>query len=159
VATLKERLKGRAVFALLLGFFWSISDCGAGDSASAAGGWGVWRMVGDLLVVAALLSEAFYTVRGKALVVKHSPLLITSAAIVGSALFWLPVGIGEVVVVGWHTLSLVTGFWLIWLAVMATISGLSGMVPGAGEGGWIGGGGDTIYSAAVGPDFRGSDAA
>jgi len=118
---LKERLKGRAVFALLLGFFGVYLIVEQGVVPALPAGGGVWRMVGDLLVVAALLSEAFYTVRGKALVVKHSPLLITAAAIVGSALFWLPVGIGEGIVIGWHALSLATWFWLIWLAVMATI--------------------------------------
>jgi drug/metabolite transporter (DMT)-like permease len=118
---LKERPKARAVFALLLGFFGVYLIVEQGLLPVLPAGGGIWRMLGNLLVVVALVSEALYTVRGKALSMKHSPVLITSAAIVGSALFWIPVGVGEVVVTGWHPISLATWLWLIWLAIMTTI--------------------------------------
>ncbi|GAC1426073.1 MAG: DMT family transporter [Ktedonobacteraceae bacterium] len=86
-------------------------------------GGGVWRIFGDMLVVLALIFEAFYTVRGKALLVKHSPLLVISAAIVGSTLFWLPLAGWEIVSFGWHPLSPLGWISLCWLALIATVFG------------------------------------
>jgi len=86
-------------------------------------GGGVWRIFGDLLVVLALIFEAFYTIRGKSLLVKHSPLLIISAAIVGSTIFWLPLAGWEVVFFGWHPLSVLGWLSLGWMALVATVFG------------------------------------
>src|SRR5579884_2370409 len=83
-------------------------------------GGGAWRVVGDLLVVLALIFEALYTVRGKALLVKHSPLLVTAAAIVGSMVFWLPLGSWEVLHSGWPTISLPGWLAIGWMAIMST---------------------------------------
>ena len=86
-------------------------------------GGGVWRIFGDLLVVLGLLVEAFYTIRGKSLLVKHSPLIVISASIVGSTLFWLPLASWEILSVGWHPLS-VTGWISVgWMALVATVFG------------------------------------
>jgi drug/metabolite transporter (DMT)-like permease len=84
-------------------------------------GGGVWRIAGDLLVVLALLVEAFYTVRGKALLVKHPPLLITSASIVGSLVFWLPVAGWEIFTTGWHPIGPVAWIGIGWMALMSTV--------------------------------------
>jgi len=79
------------------------------------------RILGDLLVVLALTSEAFYTVRGKSLLTKHSPLLVTAIAIVGSIIFWGPVAGWEIIHTGWPHLDLVTWLCIGWLALMATV--------------------------------------
>jgi len=86
-------------------------------------GGSVWRIVGDLLVVLGLIFEAFYTVRGKSLLVKHSPLLVISASIVGSMLFWLPLAGREIVFSGWPLLN--TSDWLAlgWMALVVTVFG------------------------------------
>src|SRR5260370_37064629 len=85
-----------------------------------AGG-GTLRIRGDLMVVLALILESFYTVRGKALLVKHSPLLITAVAIVGSTIFWVPLAGGEILYNGWHPLSLTAWLGVGWVAIMSTI--------------------------------------
>jgi len=82
---------------------------------------GVLRIIGDLMVVLALLLEAFYTVRGKALLVKHPPLLITAASIVGSMLFWGPSAAWEILTTGWHPLGLVAWLGVLWMALMSTV--------------------------------------
>jgi len=77
--------------------------------------------VGDLMVVLALIFEAFYTVRGKALLVKHSPLLITATTIVGSTIFWIPIAGGDILLNGWHPLGLAAWLGIGWLALMSTV--------------------------------------
>lgn len=52
------------------------------------GGGGTLRILGDLLVIAGLISESFYTVHGKALFTKYPPFLITTAALIGSLVLW-----------------------------------------------------------------------
>jgi len=77
-------------------------------------------MTGDLLVVGALTFEAFFTVRGKALLVKHSPLLVTAAAIAGSTVFWIPIAGFQIGMHGWPVLSWQGWLGLLWLALMST---------------------------------------
>ena len=86
-------------------------------------GGGVWRILGDLLVVTALIFESFYTIRGKSLLTKHSPLLVISAAIVGSTIFWLPLAGWEIFSFGWHPLSPLGWISLGWMALFATVFG------------------------------------
>jgi drug/metabolite transporter (DMT)-like permease len=83
-------------------------------------GGGATRALGDFLVILALVFEALYTIHGKVLLVKHSPLLVTSAAIVGSTLFWIPVAGFEVVTTGWPTIGWQAGLGIGWLALMST---------------------------------------
>src|SRR5258707_1040957 len=75
------------------------------------------------LMIAALVLESFFTVRGKALLVKHSPLLVTAAAIVGSTVFWIPLGGYELLARGWHPVSWQGWLGLLWLALMSTVVG------------------------------------
>lgn len=118
---LRERFRPWTVVALLLGFFGVYLIVERSFIPNIPSGGGMLRIVGDLLVVLALVFEAFYTVRGKALLVKHSPLLITSAAIVGSMVFWLPVMGWELFMAGWHPLGLQAWFGLVWLALLSTV--------------------------------------
>ena len=84
-------------------------------------GGGVWRVVGDLLVIGGLVLEAGSTVRGKSLLLKHSPLLITAASIVGSTVFWLPMAVWSFAQIGWQLPSLANWLTIIWLAVFCTV--------------------------------------
>jgi drug/metabolite transporter (DMT)-like permease len=120
---LRERFKPAAGVALLLGFagVYLIVERSLVPNIPAGGG--ALRIAGDLMVVLALIFEALYTVRGKALLVKHPPLLITAAAITGSVIFWLPVAGWEISSSGWHPLGLTAWLAVGWLAIMSTVVG------------------------------------
>jgi drug/metabolite transporter (DMT)-like permease len=118
---LRERVKKITVAALLLGFVGVYLIIERSVIPTVPTGGGLLRIIGDLLVIMALVVEAFYTVRGKALLVKHSPLIITSASIVGSLLFWAPVAGWEILARGWHPISVIGWFSLGWLALMSTV--------------------------------------
>src|SRR5579859_3080971 len=68
---LRERFRPLTVFALLLGFFGVYLIVERSLIPNIPAGGGVWRIVGDLLVVLALLVEAFYTIRGKVMLVTY----------------------------------------------------------------------------------------
>jgi drug/metabolite transporter (DMT)-like permease len=118
---LRERFKKLTGFALLLGFMGVYLIVERSLIPSIPAGGGAWRIVGDLLVVLALLVEAFYTVRGKAMLAKHPPLLITAASIVGSLVFWIPVAGWEVLTTGWHPIGLTAWIGIGWMALMSTV--------------------------------------
>lgn len=120
---LRERFRWWTAGALLLGFFGVYLIVERSLLPNIPSGGGALRIVGDLLVVLALVFEAFYTVRGKALLVKHSPLLITAAAIAGSMVFWLPVMGWELLTVGWHPLGPLAWGGVVWLALFSTVVG------------------------------------
>ncbi len=117
---LRERFKPLAGFALLLGFIGVYLIVERSFSPNIPSGGGIWRIIGDLLVILALLIEAFYTVRGKVLLIKYPPLLITAASIVISTLFWMPVAAWEILSVGWHPLGLMAWLSIGWMALMST---------------------------------------
>lgn len=79
------------------------------------------RVAGDLLVIVALLFESLYTVRGKALLARHAPLLVTAAAIVGSAALWLPLAGVELLAHGWSAPGWQSWSGLLWLALLSTV--------------------------------------
>jgi drug/metabolite transporter (DMT)-like permease len=118
---LRERVQRRAIFALLLGFVGVYLIVERSIVPNIPSGGGALRIIGDLLVICALMIEAFYTIRGKTLLAKHSPLLITSASIVGSTVFWLPVVGWEFVTTGWQMPSMVAWMSIIWLALVCTV--------------------------------------
>lgn len=131
---LRERVSKRTLLALVLGFGGVYLIIERSLIPSVPNDGGIPRMVGNLLVLMALLAEAFYTVRGKSLLKKHSPLLITAASIAGSALFWAPVAGWEIIATGWRPLSLLGWLSIGWLALMSTVlayllwfKGLSGV--------------------------------
>jgi drug/metabolite transporter (DMT)-like permease len=118
---LRERFKPLTGIALLLGLVGVYLIVERSFVPNIPTGGGALRILGDVLVILGLICEAFYTVRGKALLVKHPPLLITAAAIVGSAIVWVPLAGGEILYSGWHPLSLTAWLGLGWLAIMATV--------------------------------------
>lgn len=117
---LRERFRPLTALALLLGLFgiYLIVERSLVPNFPASGG--ARRIIGDLLVVVALIFEAAFTVRGKSLLVKHSPLLITAVAIVGSTVFWLPMAGYETLAHGWPALNWQTWLALLWMALPAT---------------------------------------
>ncbi|GCE18605.1 DMT family transporter [Dictyobacter kobayashii] len=117
---LREHVSARSVGALALGFIGVYLIVERSLLPSIPAGGGIWRMVGDLLVIGALMIEALYTVRGKALLARHSPLLITTASIVGSMVFWLPVAGWEFLSTGWRMPDLFGWLSVLWLAIMCT---------------------------------------
>lgn len=81
----------------------------------------IGQLVGNLLVVLTLLSKAFYVVRGKFLLSRPSPLLVTAAAIVGSIFFWAPGAGWEALHSGWPHLDLASWLSIGWLALMVIV--------------------------------------
>jgi drug/metabolite transporter (DMT)-like permease len=118
---LRERFKPVTGFALLLGFVGVYLIVERSLIPNIPTGGGFMRILGDLLVIMALLVESFYTVRAKSMLVKHSPLLITSASIVISMLFWTPVAAWQILSTGWHPIGLVAWLSIGWLAIMSTV--------------------------------------
>ncbi|HEV8193236.1 MAG TPA: DMT family transporter [Ktedonobacterales bacterium] len=88
-----------------------------GDSGGSA------RIIGDLLVVLALLMEAAYTVRGKQTLATLPPLLFTSVTIAGSTVFWAPAGALAVLQSGFPHLSVAGGLAVLYMALIATVTG------------------------------------
>ena len=118
---LHERFKPVTGFALLLGFVGVYLIVERSLIPNIPTGGGFMRILGDLLVIMALLVESFYTVRAKSMLVKHSPLLITSASIVISMLFWTPVAAWQILSTGWHPIGLVAWLSIGWMAIMSTV--------------------------------------
>lgn len=118
---LHERFKPRTSVALLLGFVGVYLIVERSLIPNIPAGGGAMRIVGDLLVMLALIFEALYTVRGKAMLVKHPPVLITAASIVGSTIFWIPAAGVEILATGWHPLGLMAWLGIGWLAIMSTV--------------------------------------
>ena len=118
---LRERFKPLTGFALLLGFVGVYLIVERSLIPNIPAGGGFMRILGDLLVIMALLVESFYTVRAKSMLVKHSPLLITSASIVISMLFWTPVAAWQILSTGWHPIGLVAWLSIGWMAIMSTV--------------------------------------
>jgi len=117
---LREPFKRLTGFALLLGFIGVYLIVERSIVPNIPAGGGAFRVLGDLLVVLALLVEALYTIRGKVLLVKYPPLLITSASIVVSMLFWAPVAGWEILINGWHPIGPVAWLSIGWMAIMST---------------------------------------
>jgi drug/metabolite transporter (DMT)-like permease len=118
---LRERFKPLTGAALLLGLAGVYLIVERSVIPNIPSGGGALRIVGDLMVVLALVFESFYTIRGKALLIKHPPLLITAVAIVGSTIFWIPLAGVDIVLHGWHPPGLVAWFGIGWLAIMSTV--------------------------------------
>jgi len=118
---LRERFKPLTGFALILGFVGVYLIVERSLIPNIPAGGGSMRILGDLLVILALLVESFYTVRAKSMLVKHSPFLITTASIIVSMLFWTPVAAWQILSTGWHPIGLVAWLSIGWMAIMSTV--------------------------------------
>ena len=118
---LRERFRPLTGAALLLGLAGVYLIVERSVIPNIPSGGGGLRIAGDLMVVLALVFESFYTVRGKALLVKHPPLLITAVAIVGSTIFWIPLAGVDIALHGWHVPGPAAWLGIGWLAIMSTV--------------------------------------
>jgi drug/metabolite transporter (DMT)-like permease len=118
---LREQFKRTTGMALLLGSLGMYLIVEQGLIPNLPTGGGALRILGDLVVLAGLISESYYTVRGKVLLAKHPAFLITSASLGGSLVFWVPVASWQVLTSGWPPLNLASWLALGWLAVMSTV--------------------------------------
>lgn len=118
---LREKFKRTTGVALVIGSLGMYLIIEQSLFPNLPSGGGALRILGDLLVMVGLISESFYTVRGKVLLAKHPAFLITAASLVGSLVFWIPLASWAVLASGWHPLNLASWLALGWLAVMSTV--------------------------------------
>src|SRR5260370_19251867 len=84
---LRERFKPLTGAALLLGLLGVYLIIERSLVPNIPAGGGTLRILGDLMVVLALILESFFTVRVKALLVHHSPFLITPVPTIATSIF------------------------------------------------------------------------
>ncbi|HEX9056346.1 MAG TPA: DMT family transporter [Ktedonobacterales bacterium] len=120
---LKERVTRVGVAALVVGLAGVYLVVERGVTPNLGGPGGAGRIVGDLLVVVALLFEAGYTVSGKASLDRLPPLLITGVSIAGSLIVWLPAGAVAVARGGWPQVTPVELLAVLYMAAVATVIG------------------------------------
>jgi drug/metabolite transporter (DMT)-like permease len=120
---LDEPVTPSGLVALLIGLAGGYLVVARGLVPDLAGPRGLSRIVGDLLVILALLFEAGYTVGGKASLERIPPLLLTGFSVAGSLLVWIPAG--AIAVVHYGTPHVTLGTWLAigYMAVFATVGG------------------------------------
>jgi drug/metabolite transporter (DMT)-like permease len=120
---LDEPVTLSGIAALLIGLAGGYLVVARGLVPDLAGPGALHRIVGDLLVIFALLFEAGYTVGGKASLERIPPLLLIAFSVAGSLLVWIPAG---AIAVGYYGAPHLTlGTWLAvgYMAVFATVGG------------------------------------
>lgn len=120
---LRERVSRLGLAALLVGLAGVYLVVERGVAPNLGGPGGAPRVVGDLLVVVALLFEAGYTVSGKASLNRLPPLLLTAISIAGSLVVWLPAGAVAVARGGWPHVTPLGLVAVLYMAVFATVIG------------------------------------
>jgi drug/metabolite transporter (DMT)-like permease len=119
---LGEPVRATGVAALIVGVAGVYLVVARGLVPDLGGPDGSGRIAGDLLVVAALLFEAFYTIGGKASLERLPPLLLTSISVAGSLIIWIPAG--AIVVVHSGVPAMTPAAWLAvgYLAAFGTVA-------------------------------------
>lgn len=120
---LRERITARGCAALLIGLVGVYLIIERGLTPNLGGAGGARRVVGDLLVIASLLLEAVYTVRGKAALAQLPPLLFVSVTLSGSLAVWVPAGALAVARGGWPHMTLAVWLAVVYMAFVATVLG------------------------------------
>lgn len=120
---LDEAVTSSGIAALLVGVAGVYLVVARGLIPDLSGPTGVSRIVGDLLVIFALIFEAGYTVGGKASLERIPPLLLTAFSVAGSLVVWIPAGAIAVIHSGMPTMT--TSAWLAvgYMAAFATVGG------------------------------------
>jgi drug/metabolite transporter (DMT)-like permease len=121
--TLGERITRAHVAALGLGTAGAYLVVARGLIPDLSGEVSVLRIVGDLLVIVALLCEAAYTVGGKTTLERVPPLLLVSLSVAGSLLVWLPAAALNMAYTGLPAMPFSTWLALIYMAAFATVAG------------------------------------
>jgi drug/metabolite transporter (DMT)-like permease len=120
---LDEPVTPSGIAALLVGLAGGYLVVARGLVPDLSGPQGLHRIVGDLLVIFALLFEAGYTVGGKASLERIPPLLLTAFSVAGSLLVWIPAGAIAVAWYGAPQLTLSAWLAIGYMAVFATVGG------------------------------------
>jgi drug/metabolite transporter (DMT)-like permease len=120
---LDEPVTPSGIAALLTGLAGGYFVVAHGLVPDLSGPGGPNRIVGDLLVIFALLFEAGYTVGGKASLERIPPLLLIAFSVAGSLLVWIPAGAIAVVWYGAPHLTLSTWLAVVYVAVFSTVGG------------------------------------
>lgn len=120
---LNEPVTPSGIAALLIGLAGGYLVVARGLVPDLSGPQGLYRIVGDLLVIFALLFEAGYTVGGKASLERIPPLLLTAFSVAGSLLVWIPAGAIAVACCGAPHLTLSAWLAVGYMAVFATVGG------------------------------------
>ena len=120
---LDEPVTLSGIAALLIGLAGGYLVVARGLVPDLSGPRGPHRIVGDLLVILALLFEAGYTVGGKASLERIPPLLLTAFSVAGSLVVWIPAGAIAVVCYGAPHLTLSAWLAVGYMAVFATVGG------------------------------------
>lgn len=115
---LRERVRGAAVAGLLVSLagVYLVIERGLVVPHLGTG----TRVIGDLLIVAALLFEALYTVLGKAELERYPAVGITAACVIGSLLIWLPAAAVNIAIAGPPRLDTHAWLGVLYLAVAGT---------------------------------------
>jgi drug/metabolite transporter (DMT)-like permease len=123
---LHERLAGRSVVGMGLSAVGVYLVVQRGVSLPSVGGG--TRVIGDLLVVLALVFEAVYSVLGKSEAERSPAVVVTGACVIGSLAVWLPAAAANVALAGLPALTL--GAWLgvLYLAVAGTVLAYLGWI-------------------------------
>jgi drug/metabolite transporter (DMT)-like permease len=79
------------------------------------------RLIGDMLVLVALASEAAYSIFGKAALARYPGLLITASGILGSLVFWFPAAAVNVAVAGIPHMDVAAWAGLLYIAIPGTV--------------------------------------
>lgn len=79
------------------------------------------HLLGDGLVVLALLFEALYTVFGKSALDRYPGLLITATSIIGSLAVWLPAAAINVAVAGMPAMNAAAWLGVLYMAIPCTV--------------------------------------
>jgi drug/metabolite transporter (DMT)-like permease len=123
---LGERLGRRSVLGM------GLSICGVylvverGIALPSLGGGA--RVIGDLLIVLALASEAVYSVLGKSEAERSPAIAVTGACVIGSLAVWLPAAAVNLAVKGWPSVSLGSTIGVLYLAIGGTFLAYLGWI-------------------------------
>jgi drug/metabolite transporter (DMT)-like permease len=85
--------------------------------------WSSAHALGDLIFTAGLVLEAGYSVLGKGMLGRHSPLAVTSATISAALVFWLPVAGWDLAVNGWPAVTPGIALAIFYLSAGLTVIG------------------------------------
>ncbi len=120
---LGERVTRSGVAALVAGGAGVYLVVARGVLPNVEGPGGAARIIGDLLVVAALFFEAGYTITGKASLARVPPLLLTSISVAGSLAVWIPASAIEMAREGIPQMTAAAWLSVAYMAVFGTVAG------------------------------------
>ena len=120
---LDEAVTASGVAALMVGLAGVYLVVARGLVPDLSGPSGVNRIVGDLLVIFALMFEAGYTVGGKASLERIPPLLLTAFSVAGSLVVWIPAGAIAMTIGGVPHMTLQIWLAIGYMAAFATVGG------------------------------------